>query len=360
MASPLRKVARWLAWGVLALGGAAALSVWLVACVLLSGPGYEGPKSEHFDGKRFQNYEKHDERSLIRWLFTRERGQWNRIAREPMPEPPDRVDVGTHIVAFINHATMLIQKDGVNLLTDPVYSERTSPFSWVGPRRHRQPGLLFEELPPIDAVLISHNHYDALDLPTLARLQAKNPQMRIFVPLGNAPLLTDEGLQHVTELDWWQSADLGKGVKVHAAPAQHFSGRGWCDRDRTLWASWMITAPSGSTYFAGDTGKGPHFKLIRERLGSPRVALLPIGAYKPQWFMSPVHISPAEAVDAAEQLGAAVSIPMHYGTFPLGDDGQTEPLDELRAALKARGPDGPKFLILAQGEGRRIEARVTE
>lgn len=355
-----RKLAIRIIAGVFYLLGAVVLTAFIVGCFVLSGPKYSGPKSDHFDGEEFHSLAEVEEGSLLRWLLTQKQGQWQKVAKEPVAKPPERVSVGSHIVAFINHATLLIQKDGVNILTDPIYSERASPFTWIGPKRFRQPGIPFEDLPPIDAVVISHNHYDHLDLPTLKRLQAKFGQMKIFVPLGNAPLLTEAGLTHVTELDWWQSVDLAPTVKLFATPAQHFSGRGFCDRDKTLWVSWLLTGAAGSTYFAGDTGKGPHFELIRERLGAPRVAILPIGAYRPEWFMHPMHLSPTEAVEAAEQLGATVNIPMHYGTFALGDDGQMEAIDGLRAAVKARGASAPNFMFLAFGEGRRIQTRVSE
>lgn len=357
-----RKLAIRIIAGVFYLLGALVLTVYIVGCFVLSGPKYDGPESDHFDGEKFFSLEKREEGSLLRWILAQRQGEWNVIKKEPVAKPPERIPVGGHIVAFINHATMLIQKDGVNVLTDPIYSDRASPFTWAGPKRFRQPGIPFDDLPPIDAVVISHNHYDHLDLPTLKRLQAKFPQMKIFVPLGNAPLLTEAGLSHVTELDWWQSADLAPTVKLYATPAQHFSGRGFCDRNETLWASWLMTGSAGSTYFAGDTGKGPHFKLIREKFGAPRVAILPIGAYKPEWFMHPMHISPSEAVDAAEQLGAQVNIPMHYGTFALGDDGQTEAINELRRVLKERRAvlGAPEFLFLNFGEGRRIQARFAE
>jgi L-ascorbate metabolism protein UlaG (beta-lactamase superfamily) len=197
--------------------------------------------------------------------------------------------------------------------------------------------LRVEDLPPIDAVLISHNHYDHLDVDTLRRL----PRTQTFVALGNAAFV-----KGATDLDWWESASISPSVKVHCVPAQHFSSRGITDRDANLWCGFVLETPRGAIYFAGDTGWGPHFEMIRERFGAMRLALLPIGAFRPEWFMCAVHISPRDAVRAAEALGAEVSIPMHYYTFDLGDDGQDEPARELREALR---DGGPRFEILQPG-----------
>jgi L-ascorbate metabolism protein UlaG (beta-lactamase superfamily) len=256
-------------------------------------------------------------------------------------------------VTLVNHATLLVQQDGLNILTDPVWSDRVSPVGWAGPRRYRSAGLRFEDLPPIDAVVVSHNHYDHLDLPTLKRLHAEH-RPRFFVGLGNKALLEGEGIDRVEELDWWGDRELAPGVAVTSAPAQHFSARGLCDRDATLWTSWLVRGPSGMTYFAGDTGFGPHFQQVRERYGSPRAALLPIGAYLPRWFMRFVHISPDEAVEAHRVLGAGTSIAMHYGTFALADDGQFEAPRALRAALENSNVQEDRFWLLEFGHGREV------
>jgi L-ascorbate metabolism protein UlaG (beta-lactamase superfamily) len=322
----------------------------------LSGPGWRGPVSDHFDGKRF-----HDLRPVshggfmdfIRWQRTRHPAPWEYRAGTPGAPPPARVAPGAMRVTFVNHATMLIQQDGINLLFDPIWSERASPFAWIGPRRFRPPGLRFEDLPPIDAVLVSHCHYDHLDMPTLKRLEAAH-HPRFFVGLGNKALLEAAGLSAVTELDWWQTAALAPQIELVAVPAQHFSNRGLFDRDRTLWLGWAVRGPAGVAYFAGDTGAGPHFQQIRDRLGPPRLAVLPIGAYLPAWFMSHVHQSPAEAVAAADILGAGTSVGMHFGTFPLADDGQDEAPAALSAALAAHRDPAPRFWVLGFGEGRPV------
>lgn len=252
-------------------------------------------------------------------------------------------------MTFINHATVLLQLDDVNLLTDPIWSDRASPFSFAGPKRVRPPGIRFEDLPKIDAVLLSHNHYDHLDLPTLARLAAANPALRIFGGLGLAPLLAGEGVGGVTELDWGQSSDLA-GLKLIAAPTQHFSSRGMFDTNGTLWCAWVIESGSGRVYFAGDTGYGPHFRRTGDALGPFRLAILPIGAYRPAWFMGPVHENPAEAVAAMKVLRARAALGIHFGTFQLTDEGITRPVEELEAALSRESPR-PDFRVLGFGEG---------
>jgi L-ascorbate metabolism protein UlaG (beta-lactamase superfamily) len=237
---------------------------------------------------------------------------------------------------------VLIQHAGMNMLTDPIWSDRASPFSSLGPRRFSPPGVSFENLPKIDLVLLSHNHYDHLDVRTLKRIAARD-QPRVVVPLGLAKLLSGIGLKPEKEMDWWDVSG-----PITCVPARHFSARGITDRNRTLWCGYWIETPAGPIYFAADTAFGPHFGEIRNRLGSPRVALLPIGAYKPQWFMSPVHMSPEEAAEAHRKLGPERSIAIHWGTFQLADDGPDEPVIELRKALSER-PDLPPFEALENG-----------
>jgi len=252
----------------------------------------------------------------------------------------------------VNHSTVLVQMDGFNVLTDPIWSERCSPFSWAGPRRARPPGVRWEDLPPIDAVLISHNHYDHLDVATLQRL-ARDHRPRIYATLGNGALLRSRGIPVTAELDWWQSADLGPGLSLTSVPAQHFSNRSITDRNRALWTGFVIQGGAGAVYFAGDTALGPHFEQIRNRLGPVRLALLPIGAFRPEWFMSPVHLSPSEALRAHHLVGAATSVAIHFGTFQLGDDGIDEPVQLLQQEMQRLSPP-PRFWVLGFGEGRDV------
>jgi L-ascorbate metabolism protein UlaG (beta-lactamase superfamily) len=222
---------------------------------------------------------------------------------------------------------------------------------FAGPKRVRPPGIRFEDLPHIDAVIVSHDHYDHMDLPTLKRLQ-KEHHPRFVVPLGNAAILESAGILGAVELDWWQSDAVAPGVKVTATPSQHFSNRGAFDQGNALWASYVIEGKSGRVYFAGDTGYGPHFKEIARRLGAPRLALLPIGAFRPRWFMGPVHMAPEEAVKAAKDLGAALSLGIHFGTFRLADDGEDEPAAQLAQTL-ANEP-GVRFEVPQFGVGRDV------
>ncbi len=288
---------------------------------------------------------------FARWRAERHPGAWA-AARDvpPGPPPPREVPQGAMRVTFINHATTLIQLDGVNVLTDPIYSERCSPVEFAGPRRVRPPGIRFEDLPRIDAVVVSHNHYDHLDVATLRRITTTWPEARVLVGLGLGAFLEAQRVPHVTELDWWQTTDV-RGVTVHSVPNQHFSNRGLFDAGYSLWTAWVLAGSAGRAYFGGDTAYGPHFQAAAARLGPMRLAVLPIGAYRPEWFMGAIHMSPAQAVDAAIDLGATLAVPMHYGTFPLGDDGETEPVEALRAALSLKPAP---FAVLDFGEGRSV------
>jgi L-ascorbate metabolism protein UlaG (beta-lactamase superfamily) len=320
---------------------------------------YHGPVSDHFNGERFYNSPNGmpaGAGSLAKWLANRQPGTWRKwIEAAPGPPPPERVSDGKIRATFIGHSTVLIQMDGVNILCDPIWSKRASPVAWIGPKRHRAPGIRFEHLPPIDLVLQSHDHYDHLDVPTLRRI-AEQWRPGYGVPLGVARRLTSRGIaqdEQVRELDWWQSAEALNKLLISAVPARHFSGRGLRDRNLTLWCGYVIEGPSGMVYFAGDTGYGAHFRQIAERFPRIRLAFLPIGAYRPQWFMGPVHISPQDAVRAHEEVGAATSVAIHFGTFHLADDGQDEPPIELQRALDARKV-AHRFWVLDAGEGRDI------
>jgi L-ascorbate metabolism protein UlaG (beta-lactamase superfamily) len=307
----------------------------------------------HFDGKRYFNPEARQAagfREFLRWQRTSRPERSPGFVADVTPcRPPVRI-VGPELrITMVNHATVLLQARGWNLLTDPMWSERASPVAWAGPRRRRAPGVRWEDLPPIDVVLLSHNHYDHLDLPTLRRLARRGGVAKFVAAKGLARLLERQGIGPVVELDWGESARVGE-LRVHAVEAHHFSARGLFDRNRTLWCGYVIEAAGRLVYFAADTGFGPHFGRIRERFGSPQVALLPIGAYEPRWFMGPVHMSPDEAVQAHRVLGAATSIAIHHGTFQLAD----EALDTPRRVL-AECVGGARFVALANGEFLEME-----
>jgi len=315
--------------------------------------------SDHFDGSRYHNLPQGEQPGagdMLRWMLHRESGPWGPPRDGPPgPPPPRQVDGGRLRVTWVGHSTVLVQMDGLNVLTDPVWSERASPVSFAGPRRMRPPALRFEDLPPVHAVLVSHDHYDHLDLPTLRRLESAH-HPRFVVGQGNGALLRDEGLRTVVELDWWQGAELPGGARATMVPSRHFSGRGPFGRDRTLWGGFVLAGPSGRVFFAGDTAYGRHFAEIARREGPLRLALLPIGAFRPRWFMGAVHMAPDEAVRAHRDMGAACSMAVHFGTFRLADDGETEPVDLLREALAAEGTGPQPFRVPEFGVGWDVPA----
>jgi L-ascorbate metabolism protein UlaG (beta-lactamase superfamily) len=333
------------------VAGVIALGVWI------SAPPYRGPVTDHFDGNRFRNQQTTAHggfADLVKWMRTREPVSWGeRTVGRPAPPPLQRVQDRRLRVTWVNHSTTLIQMDGLNILTDPIWSERASPVQWAGPRRFHTPGIPFDALPPIDIVMLSHNHYDHLDVTTLRRLSREH-RPRILVALGVSAFLRRKGIERAEEVDWWQELSIGDGVRVTAVPAKHFSGRGFFDRDRTLWASYMIAGPAGNVYFGGDTGFGPHFQQVRERFGSIRLAILPIGAYEPVWFMSRVHVSPEEALRAHGILGASTSLAIHFGTFQLADDGRTEAPRRLEELVAAAPEPRPRFWVPEFGIARDI------
>lgn len=342
------------------LGGLVAfLALGFGAGCMFSAPKYRGPEGAdphspkaHFDGKQFHNQQptSHSFVSVLKWMKSRDRGPWpDYTDHPPAPPPPARVQGAEIRVTFVNHSTFLIQTAGLNILTDPIWSSRCSPVSWAGPKRVRPPGVRLEDLPPVDVILISHNHYDHLDAETIRAL-AKRDQPRIFAGLGNAALLKQLGASEARDMDWWDSDQVSPEVKISFVPAQHFSGRGLDDRDATLWGGFVIEGPGGPLYFAGDTGMGPHFQQIRDRFGPMAVSLIPIGAFRPVWFMSPVHIGPSEAVRAHQILSSAQSFGMHFGTFPLADDGESEPLEMLDRARVAAGITPARFRTLGFGQ----------
>jgi len=302
----------------------------------------------HFDGTRFYNPHSSQARGLLevlRWKLT-SRPEKTKFAKDVVATaPPKRIEDGVLGVTLVNHSTVLLQRSGKNILTDPVWSERVSPVSWAGPRRHRAPGVSLDHLPEIHLVLLSHNHYDHLDLPSLREIQ-RQWRPAFVAPLGVEHFLKAQGFRNVHGLDWGQQVTVD-GMAVHSVPALHFSARGLFDRNKTLWCGYVIDS---EIYFAADTGFGAHFQAIRDHFGPPRLALLPIGAYLPRWFMSPVHMGPDDAVRAHQILQARTSIAIHHGTFQLADEGIDTPKRELARHLEEAGIDASIFRTLANGQ----------
>jgi len=312
------------------------------------------PQSDHFDGRRFFNPTgpKLQPLSAVPRMLLEHRTPWPERIDEP-PQRPLALEGAAAIVTHIGHATFLIQTAATNILTDPMYSQRAGPLNLFGPRRVRQPAVLFDDLPPISTVLLSHNHYDHCDLRTL-RLLARRFDPIVVTPVGNGSLAKSAGIRRVEELDWWQKAQL-PSVPITLTPAHHFSARGPFDRNRALWGGFVL-APSGvRIFFAGDTAYGSLFRDIRQRLGPIDLAFLPIGAYEPRWFMQSVHMNPAEAVQAHIGLAALQSFAMHFGTFQLTCEGIDDPLRALEQARGARDIARSRFSTLGFGDSVRID-----
>lgn len=317
---------------------------------------YTGPVSAHFDGKKFHNPgEEAASKStfaslinIIKWRFDRNRPVWpEQVVNLPHAEITTSAPLNTIKITFIGHATTLIQTPELNILTDPIFSERASPVSWYGPKRVRQPGIKMDELPPINVVLISHNHYDHMDITSLKKLEERfHPTF--LVPLGDKQFLLNRGMTNVIEMDWWQQYQA-KQIVITFLPAKHWSARWLSDRNRTFWGSYGIENAGKKIYFAGDTGYSLHFKLIHEKWGQPDLAILPIGAYVPRWMMSQNHINPQEAVKASIDLQAKQSLAIHFGTFQLGDEGFNQPIADLKKAMEELSNEQNQFLVLPEG-----------
>ncbi len=323
------------------------------------------PVSDHCDGTHFSNPRGRLQAlgfsELPRWWWERlVKGQGSRWpASLPMPQKPNLpagVPAGQVAVTFIGHSTFLLQLPGLNILTDPVFASRAGPFGLLGPKRARPPALRLGELPRIDAVVLSHCHYDHLDLAALRWLSRRHRPV-IVTTLGNKAWLEARGVERVLEFDWWESGDATPELRVTCTPAQHFAARTLGDRNRTLWGGFMLHTSAGRILFAGDTGWAPHFAEIQQRLGAPDLALIPIGAYEPRWFMEAVHLNPDEAVRAHLALGAHRSIGMHFGTFQLTDEAIDAPVQALAAARTTHGVADGAFTTLDFGETRMLAPR---
>jgi N-acyl-phosphatidylethanolamine-hydrolysing phospholipase D len=303
---------------------------------------------------------------MLRWAMTRtvkpridrtKRGQFPKA--EPSFASP-RAGPTEVSLTWVGHATFLIQIAGLNVLTDPVWSERCSPVQFAGPRRYMPPGIPFEQLPPIDLVLQTHDHYDHLDDLTVRRLADEHPEALWFAPLRLGAWLTERGARVERELDWWESTEC-HGLEVTSIPAQHFSGRSF-QRNQSLWCGWVVRGGHRNVYFVGDTGRHPAFGEIGSRAGPFDAVIAPIAAYDPRWFMAPVHIGPEEAVAAYRELTASGNggrrcpmVAMHWGTFKLTDEPMTEPPVRARAAWQQAGLPSDDLWILKHGETRELK-----
>jgi L-ascorbate metabolism protein UlaG (beta-lactamase superfamily) len=321
---------------------------------------YNGPVSDHFNGVRFFDPTGAPPRSradLLRWMIrSRWRGtraKWPAWAPSPcVDHPPARVEAGSWRSSYVGHASWLVQTAGLNLLLDPVWSQRASPFRMVGPKRVNDPGIAFADLPPIDVVLVSHAHYDHLDLSTLSRLAAAN-HPRVITPLGNETIIRNHDPSIAAEgYDWDQRVTISDSIAVAPVPTRHWSARNLSDRNMSLWASFVIEAPAGSIYFVADSGygDGEYFRRARDRYGPFRLAILPIGAYEPRWFMRDQHMNPVEAVQALLDCRAETALASHYGTFQLTDEAIDAPLLALADALNAAGIPPERFRTLRPGQ----------
>lgn len=317
---------------------------------------YSGPVSDHFDGLRFVDPHGVPPGSflnLLRWQFGSDpKATWP--AAWPLDPPTPvlpRVEGEALRVTLIGHATLLIQTRGLNILTDPVFSDRASPVSFAGPKRVNPPALDVAGLPKIDVVLVSHSHYDHLDLASLSRLAASHGP-RVITPLGNDTIMkAHDGAIRAEAFDWGDRVDLGQGVAVHLAPMRHWSARGLFDRNMALWAAFVIETPGGLTYHIGDTGYGDghHFRAAKARFGGFRCAILPIGAYEPRWFMREQHVNPDEAVRILQDCGARMAIAHHWGTIQLTNEAIEAPRDALGLALDQAGIARDRFLAPRPG-----------
>ena len=339
------------------------------------------PISDHFDGELFINpgvnvpvpppSGEEPKRGvswwILRWVVGNDWPKWPEIKDGTHGKSTTAtVPKGSVLVTPVGHATFLIQIDGINLLTDPIWSQRCSPVSWIGPKRYQEPGIIFEDLPPIDAVLVSHNHYDHLDRPTLKSLAAKGVS-RAITTLGNRDLILGTDISTVDELDWWQSVQLSKDVTITMVPAQHFSSRTLWDRNKTLWGGFIISGPSGNVFYSGDTGYGPHFREIARRFSPISVAILPIAPYRPSNASEPahrhypeIHMGPAEAVQAHLDLCPRLSIAAHFQVFQLGVDGFDDARNELKSLLAKRDLKTDVFITPPLGQSVVLTSRFVD
>jgi L-ascorbate metabolism protein UlaG (beta-lactamase superfamily) len=338
------------------LAAAAAAVAGLFGLRSASARLYDGPVSDHFDGTYF--FDTHGVppkrfTDLLRWSTAGGKAKWPAWAPSPYADkPPQRVDGAAWRICYVGHASLLLQTAGLNILFDPVWSERVSPFTFYGPKRVNDPGIGFDALPPIDVVLVSHGHYDHLDAATLSRLAARdNP--RVVTPLGNDVImkLHDPAIR-AEGRDWGDRVALSPRIAVTLAPMRHWTARGLTDRNKALWAAFILETPAGRIYHVGDSGYGTghHFRTARERHGPFRLAILPVGAYEPRWFMRDQHMDPEESLNAFADCAAELGLGHHYGTFQLTDEEVDAPERAFEIARGQAGIAADRFRLLKPGQ----------
>jgi L-ascorbate metabolism protein UlaG (beta-lactamase superfamily) len=314
-------------------------------------------RSIHFKKGIFRNEAQIESKSLLEYVKARHSNVWAKwpswLEADYGPIPSDRVDGDELLVTLVNHSTVLIQGYGYNVITDPIFSKRCSPVQFAGPKRVRNPGIRFSDLPKIDLVLVSHDHYDHLDLDTIHKL-AERDHCKVLVGLGVGERLSEK--VDYAELDWWEDLKISQNLKATFVPVQHFSGRSLFDRDTTLWGGFVLELGEKKIYFGGDTGYADHFKNTSERFGSMDLSLIPIGAYAPRSFMAPMHINPKEAVTAHFDLRSKKSIGIHYGTFQLTAEGPYEPTQLLKLEAAKAGVNPEDFVILEFGHPMKLKS----
>ncbi|MFS4457985.1 MBL fold metallo-hydrolase [Bdellovibrio sp. HCB2-146] len=317
---------------------------------------YYDPQKPHHGQEGFlNNYDNSPKQSFWKWQWER----WTTEKPKEAPFTPEVLKTDTTFLknnkteptlTWIGHSSFLLQLEGMNILTDPVFSARTSPVSFAGPKRQVALPFQLEELPAIDVVVISHNHYDHLDLATLKKLSQRPDNKTIFlVPLGNQKLLQSEGIQKVQEYDWWDQVKAGP-LNFILTPTQHWSARGLFDNNETLWGAWYIQGTTQKVFFAGDTGYSKDFQDVASKLGPVDLALIPIGAYEPRWFMKKHHVNPSEAVQIHKDLQAKKSVAIHWGTFRLSDEAMISPAEDLKKSLSEQRLSENDFILMKHGE----------
>ena len=348
-----RSFFKWLGLGSVGLfGGGAAYSMHEP-----DNSYYKGPKTDHFNGRIFFNPEGKPPgrfRDLLKWQLFETRAKWPDTYASPFDKtkPVSRIDGDKVVVTMVGHATLLIQVAGLNFLTDPVFVRRASPVQFAGPSRINPPGVRFEDLPPIDYVLLSHNHYDHLDLASLKRLSDEH-RATIICPLGNDTIVKSKVADaRFIVGDWGDQFELSDKVKVNFEPCHHWSARGAKDRRMALWAAFVLETPAGKIYHIGDTGfhDGINYRAVFDKYGPMDLAIMPIGAYEPRWFMKGQHQNPDEAVQGHKLIQAKTSLGHHWGTFQLTNEAIEAPLDALEAAKSEHGLRNDEFVALRPGE----------